>query len=174
MRILNTVYKFCGNHGVNVLENLELKITPPNQFNDPFEFTPRIDYSDEAAYAKTQEQAILEADYERQCAIGAFKESIGRYAELHPARLAEMKRQFMRNMPRGAAEAAAALLDGVSERYGILCMSGQRTSILMWGHYCDKPLGLTIGFNRTSPIFRLEKGLRPVNYVPEITRFKVA
>ena len=36
------VYKYCGDLGVEILEKLELKVTPPNQFNDPFEFAPHM------------------------------------------------------------------------------------------------------------------------------------
>jgi hypothetical protein len=57
------------------------------------------------------------------------------------------------------------LLDRVSEQYGVLCISQRRDSILMWGHYCDKPCGLVIGFDKSSAIFQQGKGLRPVTYV---------
>jgi hypothetical protein len=56
-------------------------------------------------------------------------------------------------------------LDKVSERFGILCMSGRRDEILMWGHYCDKTLGLVIGFDKASAIFQQGKRLKPVTYV---------
>jgi hypothetical protein len=40
---MSIVYKYCKQqHGVDILKNLELKITPPNQFNDPFEFSPHM------------------------------------------------------------------------------------------------------------------------------------
>lgn len=38
---MGTVYKFCGKYGLEILRTLELKVTPPNQFNDPFEFTSK-------------------------------------------------------------------------------------------------------------------------------------
>ncbi len=58
-------------------------------------------------------------------------------------------------------------LDVVSREWGILCMSQRRESILMWGHYCDKPLGLVIGFDASSAVFRQAKAMRPVSYVKE-------
>lgn len=58
-------------------------------------------------------------------------------------------------------------LDRVSDEYGVLCMSGRRNSILMWGHYCDKPHGIVIGFDRSSAVFQEGNGLRPVIYVKE-------
>ena len=35
------IYKYFGKHGVEVVENFELKVAPPNEFNDLFEVTPR-------------------------------------------------------------------------------------------------------------------------------------
>jgi hypothetical protein len=36
------VFNYCDARGVSILQDLELKITPPNEFNDPFEFRPRV------------------------------------------------------------------------------------------------------------------------------------
>lgn len=47
---MDTVYKYCGKHGLAILRNLELLVRPPNQFNDPFEFTPRMFYSGPVRY----------------------------------------------------------------------------------------------------------------------------
>jgi hypothetical protein len=41
------LYKYLDRYGLDTIANLELKITPPNEFNDPFEFTPRLTDSDE-------------------------------------------------------------------------------------------------------------------------------
>lgn len=39
---VNNVFKSCDHRGVNILRDLELKITPPDQVNDVFEFSPHI------------------------------------------------------------------------------------------------------------------------------------
>jgi|CXWL01.1.fsa_nt_gi hypothetical protein len=36
------LYKYLDRYGLEALFNLELKITPPNEFADPFEFTPLL------------------------------------------------------------------------------------------------------------------------------------
>jgi hypothetical protein len=40
------VFYFCSPTGVKILENLEIKITRPSEFNDPLEFYPYPDISD--------------------------------------------------------------------------------------------------------------------------------
>jgi len=63
------------------------------------------------------------------------------------------------------AEEEMRFLNYVSDWWGILCLSQRRDSVLMWGHYCDKPLGLVIGFDKSAAVFRKAKAMRPVNYV---------
>ncbi len=50
------LYKYATAHsGFKIIEQLRLKVTPPNEFNDPFELTPR------ATLKKTLEATMLEA-----------------------------------------------------------------------------------------------------------------
>jgi hypothetical protein len=73
---MSTVYKYCSNRGVDILNNLELKITPANQFNDPFEFTPHIICSDLEGEARSlfepQDTAFFNARYLEDKASGKF------------------------------------------------------------------------------------------------------
>src|SRR5229473_2980703 len=52
---MDTVYKFGGAHGLTILHTLQLKITPPNEFNDPFEFTPKMVCSDPVRYMRRED-----------------------------------------------------------------------------------------------------------------------
>ena len=38
----SVVYKYCDPRGVDIFTNLRLRVTPPNRFNDFFEFAPRM------------------------------------------------------------------------------------------------------------------------------------
>jgi len=164
---MDTVYKYCGANGLKILRNLELKVTPPNQFNDPFEFTPKMDYSDPVAYAKRylQQESILKWLHESMCAMGKFVGNFQKFQESASNHQPKMIEAFVNVLPLGLAQAEKGFLDYVSKQFGVLCMSARRNSILMWGHYCDKPLGLVIGFDRSSAVFQQGKGLRPVAYV---------
>jgi hypothetical protein len=166
---MDTVYKYCGANGLKILRDLELKVTPPNQFNDPFEFTPKMGYSDPVGYAKRnlQQESVLKWLYEQKRAKGKFAGSFQEFQERASAHQNEIIEAFVNVLPLGAAQAEKDFLDDVSKQMGVLCMSARRNSILMWGHYCDKPLGLVIGFDGSSKIFRQGKGLGPVVYVKE-------
>lgn len=164
---MDTVYKYCGAHGLKILRDLELKVTPPNQFNDPFEFTPTMFCSDPVRYAtrNLEREPNLKVLYEMCRSDGKFSGSFREFQEIAkkemPKWIAILAEAPQYTLPLVEEE----FLDEVSKRHGVLCMSQRRDSILMWGHYCDKPLGLVIGFDSSSVFFHQGKGLRPVTYV---------
>ena len=170
---MNIVYKFCGSYGVDILRNLELKITPPNQFNDPFEFTPRLVCSDRHEYARRllTQKASLKTLYTLMRSEARFSGSFLDFRRKVGQERAEMIEGLGESVLRVLPSVAIKQLDRVSERHGVLCMSRHRDSILMWGHYCDKACGLVIGFDESSSVFQKGKGLRPVTYVRERVTF---
>ena len=166
---MDTVYKFCGEYGLEILQNLELKVTPPNRFNDPFEFTPKMVCSDPVACASRDlgRERNLRTLYEMLLTEGKFLGTFPQFQEIAAKRMPEWI-QIMAEAPQHRIpHVEQEFLDEVSKRFGLLCLSGRRDSILMWGHYCDKPLGLVIGFDRSASVFNQGKGLRPVVYVKE-------
>ena len=48
----DVLYKYCDPRGIDILQSLRLKVTPPNQFNDPFEFMPRVETEISAAVVR--------------------------------------------------------------------------------------------------------------------------
>jgi hypothetical protein len=162
---MSTVYKYCDNHGVDILQNLELKITPANQFNDPFEFTPHVICSDIKIEAKNliepQDASLFNEIYQREKASGKFGGSLREFMEKC---IASHGMQAILNMNTNLQ---SSNLDLMSAHVGVLCLSKERNSIVMWGHYGDKHHGLVIGFDGSHAIFQVGAGLHPVNYVQE-------
>ena len=165
---MNTVYKFCGTQGITILQNLELKVTPPNEFNDPFEFTPKMVCSAPLGYM-TREDVCRWLYQTASCKgfSGSFDEFKIQYLKRLEDNASKTKQAMAETMEGSLPFVEQEFLDEVSKRFGILCMSGRRNSILMWGHYCDRALGLIIGFDKSSEMFHQEKGLKAVDYVKE-------
>jgi hypothetical protein len=164
---MSVVYKYCDGHGVEILRNLEIKITPPNQFNDPFEFTPNIICSNLTRTAKRmvkEKDGIREA-YQSLKRAGQFKENFRRYRQMHKKNQSALIQLAIKRIPSDLIKLQQSLLDVVSVHFGVLCMSKRRDSLLMWGHYCDKHRGIVIGFDDSHPMFKQTPGLHPVNYV---------
>jgi hypothetical protein len=110
---MDTVYKFCGGHGLRILINLELRITPPNQFNDPFEFTPKNGYSDPDGYVRRQLQKapVIRWLYDTLREQGKFGGSFQEFQGLPNEQKAKVSEAFKLILPLGAASAQKELLD---------------------------------------------------------------
>jgi hypothetical protein len=172
---MNLAYKYCSQHGIDILESLELKITPPNQFNDPFEFTPSIITSNPVRKAKEvlKGKEYIGTIHQKLLASGRFYGGFRQFKRYVKHHREEMAQDMSRYFATAAAEVQKEILDNVSKVYGVLCLEKNCDSILMWGHYCDKHRGLVIGFDSSSEVFQGKKGrgLRPVVYVKERVLF---
>ena len=168
---MSMAYKYCNTKGVDILNNLELLVRPPNQFNDPFEFTPRIIAQNPNRKTKEllKSTEYIEFLHTRWRAHGRFNGSLREFRKYVRAHRREMANEMLPEFPLAIAQAQRGVLDEVSKTYGVLCFSNRRDSILMWGHYCDKHCGLVVGFDESNAVFHPTNGreLRPVNYVRE-------
>lgn len=163
------VFKYCDARGVSILQNLELKITPPNEFNDPFEFRPRVTCSSvnrkfkHLVRGKDQLRGMF-VDQKVAGFSGNFRQFKKQLRKARPTIVSTLAPK----MPEVNTYLQAVYPDNVSHEHGVLCMSARRDSIVMWGHYCDSHRGMVIGFDAGWEIFQQPiKGLREVNYVRE-------
>lgn len=164
---MGTVYKYTPQRGgVAILENLQLKITPPIEFNDPFEFTPNVICTNPRARASAiiRNKEHLRTLYTMMKEDGQFTGNFQQFKAFIAPRRAEISKVMSKGVPHGAAIVWKELLNKASLVWGVLCLSKRRDSILMWGHYCESHQGIVIGFDDSNEIFR---ELRPVKYVRE-------
>ncbi len=169
VKAMSTVYKYCDGHGVKILQNLELKITPPNQFNDPFEFTPHVICSSLERKVRNlfTDQDAIKQWFLETTGSGQFSGTLREFREQLRNLEPEVVTAIASHMPAINADVQGASLDRASKKYGVLCLSARRDSIVMWGHYCDKHRGIVVGFDDSWEIFRRGAALCPVNYVRE-------
>ena len=153
---------------MEILNNLELKVTPPNEFNDPFEFTPHVVCSSPNRKLKSLLRDKVEIkewylEHKQNGYKGNFREFRNQLNKARPELLANITPK----MPEVNTYLRTTFLERVSKDYGLLCMSMNPSSLVMWGHYCDKYRGIVIGFDGEWSIFKNKIGLRPVRYVKE-------
>ena len=165
----DTAYKYSGEGGLNILQTLELKITPPDQFNDPFEFVPHVVSSNPKReinrHLKGKDVVREMFEFEKQ--NGKFSGNFRQYREHFKKGRARMAVLLSEDYSDLADRLQSNFQNNLSDKVGVLCMASNRTSIVMWGHYCDKHRGLVIGFDMSYATFRLDMGMRPVEYVRE-------
>jgi hypothetical protein len=166
---MEIVYKFCGKYGLDILNNCKLKVSPPSQFNDPFEFTPQMTCTNVAAYLRSERVCkwFFEIARSENGFSANFTQYQARYLKLLEANMAKTIEGMTRAMQETFPLLEKEFLDEASKLYAVLCLSERRDSLLMWGHYCDKALGLVVGFDKSSQIFRHTNGLKCVDYKKE-------
>jgi hypothetical protein len=173
-----TIYKYCGARGVDILKHLRIKVTQPEEFNDPFEFTPRI--IGELSEAQAGEMFADEEFVRQQLEImerrgekfpggcEAFREFLA-----CPRNRKELAKRFPAEHLETMRELARKNLAQVSEQFGVLCLSTVSDSIAMWSHYADKHRGIVIGFDSDHPNFA-NRNWFTVNYAKDRVSVDIA
>lgn len=168
-----TIYKYLAYHGVDVLRTLQLKVTPPNQFNDLFEFTPAAKggLGDTDLAQLTSEKAMADIYKQLQSKVPvpdfeSFKTLIRRKVSDPNFILGTEK-----NLQKTMTENCRNLCKDVSQFLGLICFASKRNNLLMWSHYANGHKGIVIGFNSNHRFFTESTQVRPVNYSPDDQRF---
>lgn len=155
------LYKYLGPAQLRVLRDCTIRFTQPGDFNDPFEFRPRI----EAAASDAQVREYVSANYE-----AILDQELSKYGQLSPAvpksvlkdALLTMKDrlpQLFHLLEPRALSAVSQFVDRyLSEKVGVLCLSEVRDSLLMWAHYTDSHRGLVLGFDASHAFFNQRRG----------------
>lgn len=164
---MSVLYKYCDHYAHNVVRDLELKITPPNEFNDPFEFTPQMINTNSTRRFKQvlKDKREMRAMYEKQKRDGEFLGNFRAFRRQLKLETPELLRLAQPKLPKVLEDVRKEYLDAVSTTYGLLCMSKRRDSILMWGHYADRHCGFVLGFKASADVFHIGTGMQDVRYV---------
>jgi hypothetical protein len=174
---MDSIFKYCdAQGGLNILETLELKITPPIQFNDPFEFTPHVVNSNPQRGLKRllKDKSLVREMYDEQKRAGQFHGNSRQFREHIRQRRSEFAAMGAGISSRVCTDLQTQLISDVSKEFGVLCLTSKPDSIVMWGHYCDKHQGLVVGFDKSWPLFHQNLGLQPVRYESERTRWDIS
>lgn len=152
--IILPIFQYCPEGGAFILENRQLKITPPNQFNDPFEFSPIVECPDPAAHARL--------DFAKICTPAYFAANRGNFRSglTYTQYLSELKIrevELLETMAANVRDTDRAtqrhILDLVSENFGVACFTSHPLHPLMWAHYGASHRGLVLEFDETHPLF---------------------
>lgn len=163
---MNNVYKYYDQWGLDVLRNLELKITPPNQLNDVFEFSPHVISSNPSRMAKKilSAKTTIRESYREDRRTGFFKGSERDYRIWWKSRRPTLKKSLADAIVAGLPASQARFPKLHSQYTGVLCLTSNSNSVVMWSHYANKHQGIVIEFDKAWTRFAEGNCLRPVNY----------
>ena len=145
------LYKYCGPIGADILNSLRLKVTPPDQFNDPFEFTPKSN-------CNFTRDSIKDLPFDRKSVLRMWEEMPVQkrgqidfdtlYSTFQSELSGGLKRipqdykdQIVKRFHAEANRIAMNAPSFLGEHFGVVCFSEVPDDILMWSHYTGKHQG---------------------------------
>jgi hypothetical protein len=149
------LFKYTNHFGVNVLRDMQLKVTPPNELNDPFEFSPYVlpgkvtrDHIEELMRTAPAREL-----YDEMVRAGDKLPPFEQFERLLRRVPPEPMRQAIPLFEKSYEELVADNLNTVSKNSGLICLSEQENHILMWSHYTDSHKGMLLEFDTSHPYF---------------------
>jgi hypothetical protein len=144
------LYKFYSPQTLIALQEGTLGFTPPNRFNDAFEFLPRI-VRDEKSIELRQEKGIITRDKLEQLWQAYNSEHGTSYTrEQFSSLIEDHKEEIAAQVPIAlevfSARMAKEMVDLVSREFGVACFSKSWSHPLMWGHYSRGYTGFAVGY----------------------------
>jgi hypothetical protein len=153
---------FEAKFGLLLLENLELKVATPGEFNDPFEFRPiditKWTYTNIDKYYKRDTQRVEE--YKVHC-----KELNLSFSNTWKTFIRGMVKKSQNGFPEQMFKEMKIYSDSI---FRFICFSSlestsDQNQILMWSHYADKHTGLRVHFD-SEKFTKNETQTKPVEY----------
>ncbi len=156
------LFKYCSESGKYIIKNLEIKIAPPNELNDPCEFRPMITNSDPKAWAeKFLDRALLDrAYYETEAQTLASGMSFTEFQKKATPRRGELILALVKESKSMDRSLQNEVSDMMSAKWGIVSLSANPISQLMWSHYADSHRGMMFEFNETDQLFKTPSFLK--------------
>jgi len=166
------LFKYCNSNGKLILQNLEIKVTPPNELNDHREMVPVVENSNPQVWADSFVQSkINDPDYYRRNAA-AFPgvRSFAEYQRLAARVAPKVTKTVADKSPDLDNNLQAASPDLVSKKWGFISLSETAVEDLMWAHYADQHGGLLVELDETAlpseAVYQCEYSDAPVKYDP--------
>jgi len=131
-----------------------IKVTPFDEFNDPFEIAPRMrpDFPIEDAKVAVTDPEFIRRLFETTELVPPYDnfETFSALIESHADQIAARN---VANYANDAAHFRETHLAMVSPEFGLICLSARFDDILMWAHYTRGHSGFVIGFNTSHEFF---------------------
>ncbi len=146
------LYKYFTLERRDVLENQLVRLTQPGDFNDPFELHPSYDLMSKADIAALPEASGQEGIQGPKMRLLT--------PEVMQAMIAAVLPGLQKQLAQRFGQGGAYLIDNnrlaqatFDSKFGILCLTENPDSLLMWAHYANNHNGFVIQFDETHEFF---------------------
>ncbi|EEF60833.1 DUF2971 domain-containing protein [Pedosphaera parvula] len=141
-----TLFKYISPRGIQIIENLSIRFTQPSCLNDPFELLPCFDGFCEEGTVDTLTDIVIRKQYRRYIIEGGNLS----YEDFKVIQVRHNQQTFdyLKGNPGFFKSRLNTVQDpNLDNTLGILCLSENKDSILMWSHYTDSHKGFLIEFD---------------------------
>jgi DUF2971 family protein len=157
------LFKYFGDYGLHVLRDLEIYLSPANEFNDPFEFS--INFDNTNITIEDVKRVLRKDEYFREwCQLNPSEEDPDKRHRDYLSHLPEIAEARISNLPARKELTEKTFQSDVSKGFIIGCFSMVDDSILMWSHYSRGHTGIVIEFDPSSEPFNIPPCLQIVKY----------
>lgn len=149
------LYKYCNQNGKLILQNLEIKVTPPNELNDVCEMRPMIQNPDRKAWARSFAKRVVTEPkfYYANAHLFPNCKNFPKFQKYGRANLGKIIQTLEQGSPSVEATLQVETVDMVSKKWGVISFSTDPVEDQMWGLYAESHKGLAVEFNETNELF---------------------
>ena len=159
------LFKYTNHYGVNVLRDLQLKVTPPNELNDPFEFSPYFSGKVTQEHVVERMKSFTPRQFYDEMVKAGNKLPPFEQYELDLRRKAPLLlKHGVQGLQQSYEKLAAAHLDWISKKMGLVCLSEEGNHVLLWSHYTDGHKGMVLEFDTAHEYFKQFSKFQKVKY----------
>lgn len=139
------LYKYLKPDGLDLLKKQRVLAKPPNELNDPFEFTPVINDkpTDDKIWRKISHPDFLQEWWSRageHIPFEIFKQQILDNKDSETA-------EHRRLLPKTSESYRQDFIKSTGASSALVCFSRRNDGILLWSHYADAHKGFVVGFD---------------------------
>jgi hypothetical protein len=159
------LFKYTNHFGVNVLRDLQLKVTPPKELNDPFELNPYFSGQvTQEHVVETMKSFTPRGFYNDRVKAGEKLPPFEQY-EVDLQRIAPLLlKHGVQGLQQAYEQWPAKHLDWINERMGLICLSEEKNHPLLWSHYTDGHKGMVLEFDTGHEYFKQFSKFQRVTY----------
>lgn len=148
------LYKYLGRE--DFFSNLKLRITPPNELNDPRECLPDIRLKDPRGYLNDVIQRNFQSYYFRLL-IDQPLLTPQKVLDACLSATSFIEKDFYGNNDTWVKRHFESFMEVTNKNVGILSLSETDRNELMWSHYANSHNGFVIGFDSENNFFKPQK-----------------
>ena len=151
------LYKYFPPERDSFLNELLIRFTPPDSFNDPFDSLPSFNGFDANFIRQKVENIGLDMAFQFALEDMPEVEKQIKISAITPANKL-LQKQYLSDPTILATYFQRAHRNRLSKDIGILSLSKNPKSILMWSHYAVEHKGFVVGFNSGDEFFSHHAG----------------